>query len=234
MPQTVFPKPDDIVHCNRCGQDKFAADFNKDRTTRNGLQVWCRQCRHEYGTGHTSYKSTRPGHKTALIGSGVTIHAGVDVSKLPTPITPRNTAVSASAPATITTPTVPTIPTPEPVAPGSWYGTPLANEQPATPRKEVEKSAPPAEKTITLGEWLRNEESVTGRFTNGYGARLFVCESGQFAISRETSGGSYNLWHLTSEFKQAKDRAFSGADLTALLSYIAPAVLDETGRIYKR
>lgn len=251
MPQRIpptFPKPDDIVHCGHCHTDKFAADFYRNTGRRNGLQSWCKLCV-DTASKEAKKRRTRARqeqrHRNVLIGSGVTIHAGQEVRKLPPPpewitaagnlparVSPRDTAVTQQIVGAILAPITETE-NGRQAAPQTETRTPSGADK-GVSGKEEEKLAPPAERTITLGEWLRNEETVSGRFTNGYGARLFVCESGQFAVSRETSGGSYNLWHLTSEFKQAKDRAFSGQDLTALLSYVAPDVLQETGRIYKR
>lgn len=37
-----------MKHCPKCKQDKLLSEFSKDRTTKDGLQGWCKSCRADY------------------------------------------------------------------------------------------------------------------------------------------------------------------------------------------
>lgn len=48
----------DTKTCTRCGETKPRNEFHKDKTKKDGLHVWCRECRNE---SDKSYRATEAG-----------------------------------------------------------------------------------------------------------------------------------------------------------------------------
>jgi len=48
-----------IKNCARCGNGKSVLEFSRHSRSRDGLQSWCKYCRHRYASGDAQLKSVR-------------------------------------------------------------------------------------------------------------------------------------------------------------------------------